>query len=97
MQVALETACSDQALYECSKALVEWEGLAILLGLTQAEIAELKFNYPQQYSEQKMQLFLKWKRKFGSGATFRSLLDAAVATGDRQFADVVKRIAQTPN
>lgn len=45
------------------------------------------------YGEQKLQLLLTWKRKLGSGATFQVLVDAALASRDRQFAETVRKLA----
>ena len=53
----------------------------------------LRYDYGSSYSEQKVQVLLRWKRKNGSGATFLSLIDVAVRSGDQRFAEAVKRIA----
>ena len=72
---------------------MSWEGLATSLGFKWAEVQELRHDCQGSYSDQKTQLLLRWKRKRGSEATFQALVDAALATGDRQFAETVKRIA----
>ena len=71
---------------------MSWEGLATPLGLSYSETQELRYDY-HSYSEQKTQLLMKWKRRHGSEATYQALLTAAYTSGDRQFADVVKRVA----
>lgn len=88
----LNAACSERVLFTFSQHLASWERLAPPLGFSWAEMQEIQHDKPS-YGEQKLQLLLRWKRKLGSGATVQVLVDAALASGDRQFAETVQKLA----
>lgn len=88
----LNAACSERVLFSFSQHLASWERLGPSLGFSWAEMQEIQHDKPS-YGEQKLQLLLRWKRKLGSGATFQVLVDAALTSGDRQFAETVHQLA----
>ena len=70
----LMAKCTDQLLFEASEIIVLWEPVARRLGFTEAKIVEIQKDHERNYPEQKYQCLIQWKRKLGSQATHRVLL-----------------------
>ena len=66
--------------------------MCMCLGLTYPETTELKHSYGYDYREQKFQMFMLWKRKNGSCANYKTLLQAAESIHDQQFTAFVKQL-----
>ena len=91
---SLDEPCSESDLLKCSKALQSWEEMCVCLGLTYPETMELKHSYCSNYREQKFQMFVLWKRKNGSCANYRTLLQAAESIRDQQFAGFLRQLVK---
>ena len=77
---------SEYGLAEIRKILtLEWELLAIRLGLSSSERQSIQKDYPE-YDLQKLHMLLKWKTNCGREATWRTLLKEVLAEGDRELA-----------
>lgn len=89
---SLDQPCSEADLLKCARALQSWEEIWTSLGLTYPETMELKHSYSYDYREQKFQMFMLWKRKYGSCANYKTLLQAAQSIHDQQFTAFVRQL-----
>lgn len=71
-----EEEVTDRRLSEIALVIVDWEGLAPYLGLTEPEIVEIKQDN-NTYKKQKIGSLRVWREKYGDRATYQSLIKAA--------------------
>ena len=57
-----------------ARHLEKWVAFARYLQLTDAEIEEIKHDYPQHYMEQKYQCIMRWAKKNGKTGTIINIL-----------------------
>ena len=69
---------TDHQLLEISKLVDrDFELFAVPFGLTRPDITNIKCNYPEKNELRLYHVLLKWKQKFGDGATLHSLVQIA--------------------
>ena len=71
---ALASTWSDSGLTRLSRCIVDWESIAPVLSITEAEEREIKEDSPHDYQMQKYVMLRKWKAKVGDGATYGQLI-----------------------
>ena len=87
---------SDQHLTELAGHVVRWEGVALPLGLTEADVVVIQKNDCGDYALQKIQCLLKWKKLNGDKATYENLLKA-VKSGGENLDSACSRLLGKPN
>ena len=70
----LASVWSDSDLTRLSRYIVDWESIAPVLSITEAEEREIQENNPHDYQVQKYAMLRKWKAKAGDGATYEQLI-----------------------
>ena len=70
---ALNSTWSDSDLTRLSRHIVDWETVAPVLSITEAEEREIKGDHPHDYQMQKYAMLRTWKSKTQDGATYRQL------------------------
>ena len=78
--------CHEYHLHQLSMKIVEWEMIAIDLGLNEADTEAIKRNHPNDYKSQRYQMLYEWKIKNGENATYQTLADI-LAKNERMLAD----------
>ena len=73
--------------------LKSWEALSPYLGLDEVANEAIR-RTPGGYVEEKKEFLQEWKRRQGSRATFRALIQAARDTKDINFVDKLEKMAQ---
>ncbi|XP_053376081.1 uncharacterized protein LOC123534413 [Mercenaria mercenaria] len=72
-EITTERIPTDKELFQIAEVIVRhWEGLAILLGITQLEIENIKTD-TRAISMQSIQMLQTWRKKEGSKATLKEL------------------------
>ena len=84
----LDSKISDIHLAQIARDLKEWEGLAPLLGLTEAQEEEVRSTF-RDYGCQKREVLRKWRQMKGSEATYRQLIIALCCVQNVELADTV--------
>ena len=71
---ALGSTWSSSDLTRLSRCIVDWESIAPVLAITEAEEREIKEDNLHDYQTQKYVMLQKWKSKAGEGATYGQLI-----------------------
>ena len=87
---ALASTWSDSGLTRLSRCIVDWESIAPVLSITEAEEREIKEDSPHDYQMQKYVMLRKWKAKVGDGATYGQLIRVFRSMREMLKAKVVK-------
>lgn len=77
--------------------LVDWVKLSPQLGLKPPVVAEIRKSYNMDFGHQKQEALLKWKELKGHAATYRALIVAAEAIGNKLLADKVRKMEKNPD
>ena len=64
----LEQVCLDDHLLELSLVFTDWQTVSPFLGLSETEEEEIE---GRAVKRQRIDILRKWKKKCGSGATYR--------------------------
>ena len=64
----LEQVCLDDHLLELSLVFTDWQTVSPFLGLSETEEEEFE---GRAVKRQRIDILRKWKKKWGSGATYR--------------------------
>ena len=70
---ALDSTWSDSDLTRLSRHIVDWETVAPVLSITEAEEREIKGDHPHDYQMQKYAMLRTWRSKAQDGASYRQL------------------------
>ena len=81
---------TDEHIAVIAECLIDWKRLAPYLGLTEADEKAISEDYRGSFELQKREALRKWKRKCGSEATYRQLIQILCANGCVDLADKVK-------
>ena len=77
--------------------IVEWEMIAIGLGLSEADTTAIKHNHPNDYKLQKYHMLLEWKNRSGENATYTVLANVLNDVKLSNLADILlKTIINKP-
>lgn len=74
-QKSLKSRVSDFHITEIAADLIDWEGIAPFLGLTDAEVVEIKEDYPYKPECQRHKALHTWRWKNGDNSTYKALVD----------------------
>ncbi len=91
----LDQPCQDKHLCQVARHVTDWPFLAPFLGITRAEMEEVRGKWPFSVPGQKIEFLRKWQEKRGRKATYRSLCKALWKVSDvaliEKVCDVMKR------
>ena len=96
----LDSEVSDEHIAEISRQMKRWEVyMPDLLGENAEAAEEIKYSYQNNYRLQKREALRRWKRKFGSSATYRRLIVVFCKLKQADLAEKVKQLllASSPN
>ena len=90
----LNQPCSENHLRMIAKNLTEWQMMAYILGLSEAEIEEVGITYTT-LPDQRYNMLLNWKNKLKEGATYQILIDAFTSMKKIDMAEIVRELSIT--
>ena len=91
----LDTPVSDVDVATiAANHLKRWEELWPFLELTEHHEIDVRNTF-KEYSEQRRQTLLKWRKIKGSRATYRALIAAATAASNQELVDNVETMLRT--
>ena len=93
---ALASVWSDSDLTRLSQHIVDWEDIAPVLSITEAEEREIKEDNPRDYQMQKYAMLRKWKAKAGDGAIYNQLIRVFRIINDKGLIEHVQEILLHP-
>ena len=68
----LDNQCADTHLIKLTDSFSEWQGdIAVGLELTLVEIRDIELAWPREPQTQRIKMFIRWKEKMGTQATYR--------------------------
>ena len=88
----LDAACADVHLVQLTECFSEWQiRLSTSLQLTPVEADDIERAWPRDPAMQRVQMFRRWKGKYSSQATYRSVLDLQLilVNYQRGFSDLI--------
>jgi hypothetical protein len=72
----LDVDCADAHLVQLTECFSEWQTrLSASLKLTAVEVEDIEGAWPRDPAMQRVKMFRRWKGKYSSQATYRSVLD----------------------
>ncbi len=83
----LDQPCQDEHLCDVARHVTDWPSLAPLLGISRAEMEEIRGKWPFSVLGQKIEFLRKWQEKQGRKATYRKLCKALYKAGDVTLAE----------
>ena len=92
----LASTCSDSDLTRLSRCIVDWESIAPVLSITEAEEREIKEDNPSDYQVQKYAMLRKWKAKAEDGATYGQLIRVFRSIRELSLVEHVREILLHP-
>ena len=93
---ALNSTWTDSNLARLAQDITDWEAIAPLLSITEAEEREIKEDNPRDYKMQKYALLRKWKVKNQQEATYRQLMRVFNTIKEMELVEKVKEIMLHP-
>lgn len=98
-QKSLKSRVSDYHITEIATDLTEWEGIAPFLGLTDAEVMEIKEDHPFKPECQRHKALRTWQWKNGDIATYEALIRILCSPQVRQvtLAERVIKMLTSPD
>ena len=94
---ALNSTWSDSDLTRLSRHIVDWETVAPVLSITEAEEREIKGDHPHDYQMQKYAMLRTWKSKAHDGATYRQLTRIFRSVRELELVEQVYEILLHPD
>ncbi len=83
----LDQPCQDKHLCEVTRHVTDWPYLAPFLGISRAEMEEIRGKWPFSVPGQKIEFLRKWQEKRGRKATYRRLCKAFIKVDDVTLAE----------
>jgi len=84
----------ENELHKIAGEMVEWEHLAVHLGMQRPKREEIKQDFKQSFKAQKWTMLLEWKREKGSEATWRALVEACLEAKEKELAENIVKICK---
>ena len=73
----LDQPCKTKLLNDLALSIADWQSIARLLGLTEAEVAEIDEDN-KNAKQKRMKMLQKWWEKLGRQATYRKLIEVFI-------------------
>ncbi|KAL5493910.1 hypothetical protein EMCRGX_G015148 [Ephydatia muelleri] len=92
----LDRPCSDDHLAIIAEDLTEWEMIAYVLGVSEAEVEEVDLAF-QSLPLKRIKMLMKWKNKYKENATYHRLITAFSFLDRCDMAERVRELSTTPS
>ena len=97
LNLSLDRPCSEDHLVIIAKDLTQWEMVAYILGLSEAEVEEIDESYkPTELPLKRIKMLMKWKNKYKENATYQRLITAFSFLDRCDMAERVRELSTTP-
>ena len=98
LNLSLDRPCSEDHLVIIAKDLTQWEMVAAILGLSEAEVEEIDESYkPTELPLKRIKMLMKWKNKYKENATYQRLITAFSFLERCDMAERVRELSTTPS
>ena len=96
--LSLDRPCSEDHLAIIAKDLTQWEMVAAILGLSEAEVEEVNLSYKSdELPLKRIKMLMKWKNKYKENATYQRLITAFSFLDRCDMAERVRELSTTPS
>ena len=94
----MDRPCPDDHLMIVAKDLTQWETVAYILGLSEAEVEEVDKSYKSdELPLKRIKMLMKWKNKYKENATYQRLITAFSFLERCDMAERVRELSTTPS
>lgn len=87
----LRKVVGDREIADIAKKIVSWEEFSPYLGISEAEVQEIKDDYSESRLRKSRMLKI-WRTNNGDRATYENLIKAAKESGDNALARGIEEI-----
>ena len=95
---SMDHPCSDDHLAIIAKDLTQWEMVAFILGLSEAEVEEVDRSYKSdELPLKRIKMLMKWKNKYKEDATYQKLFSAFSFLERCDMAECIRKLLTTPS
>ena len=96
LNLTLDRPCSEDHLVIIAKDLTQWEMVAYILGLSEAEVEEIDESCkPTELPLKRVKMLMKWKNKYKESATYQRLITAFSFLERCDMAERVRELSTT--
>ena len=92
----MDRPCSETHLAMIAKDLTDWQMVAYVLGLSDAEVEEVDETY-RTHELKRVKMLLKWKNKCKKDATYQRLTTTFIFLNKNRMVDRVREVLATPS